>query len=367
MVKNKKYYYHVVYGEGFVDYFGSNVSTEYFWHYTPNKLCNEQDTQVITFELNDLPLTKKFITAYKNKIWATTYDYKIRGNTKAFEMISDVYRGLTPDWILESRVKVNEIIDFFNTHWIGKELGFQFPEELKLNEHNVLDNRLPSLNALHELFETHMETLSEYILDKKMDITDDSHDMVWNKLQSVNLIVHYNEKIEVLKEKIWSSPPAYFTSLKFNANTKTEWLLEPEDYKHFTGVRPIGGLQLDFGTVGKDLWHCSNTNDIELVKQKMVSQQWELNPWVQYDWKKCTETEWLNGKEIFKEWCHKNNVGEYYDLSEPRFNPGRHQLGECVSHSFTGPEDFVKQIINKTPKIKYFCITEEDRHFDHIL
>ena len=87
---SKKYYYHVVYGEGFVDYFGSNVSNEYFWNYTPNKLLNEQDTQVVTFELNDLPLTKKFIEAYKMKLWATTYDYKIRGNNKAFEMISDV-------------------------------------------------------------------------------------------------------------------------------------------------------------------------------------------------------------------------------------------------------------------------------------
>ena len=42
--------------------------------------------------------------------------------------------------------------------------------------------------------------------------------------------------------------------------------MKPEDYEHFTAVRPVGGLQLDFGTVGKDLWHCSNTNDIELVK-----------------------------------------------------------------------------------------------------
>ena len=365
---SKKYYYHVVYGEGFVDYFGSNVSNEYFWNYTPNKLLNEQDTQVVTFELNDLPLTKKFVEAYKMKLWATTYDYKIRGNNKAFEMISDVYRGLTKDWILESRTEMNDTINLLNNHPVSKELGYSFPDELKLNDTDLNDMRIPSLNRLHELFETHMEHLSEYILNNKMDPA--THDLLWNKLQSVNLLVHYNEKVDQNIEspqKIETAPPAYFTSLKFSCNQKTEWLLKPEDYEHFTAVRPIGGLQLDFGTVGKDMWHCSNTNDIELVKDKMVSQQWELNPWVQYDWNECTESEWLDGKALYQHWCNHNNVGDYYDLSHPKFTPGRHQLGECVSHNFTGPGDFVEQIINKTPEIKYFCITEEGRDHDHIL
>jgi hypothetical protein len=99
----------------------------------------------------------------------------------------------------------------------------------------------------------------------------------------------------------------------------------------------------------------------------MVSQQWELNPWVQYDWNECTEQEWEDGKKLYWDWLKDNNVNEYYDLTHPKFTPGRHQLGKCISHNFTGPGDFVEQIINKTPKIKYFCITEEGRDHDHIL
>ena len=152
---SKKYYYHIVYSEGFVDYFGSNVSNEYYWHFTPNKLLNEEGTQVVTFELNDLPLTKKFIEAYKYKIWAKTYEHKVRGNNGAFEMISDVYRGLTKDWILESRTEMNTIINLLNNHPTAKTLGYSFPEELKLNEQDVTDIRVPNLNRLHELFETH--------------------------------------------------------------------------------------------------------------------------------------------------------------------------------------------------------------------
>jgi hypothetical protein len=365
---SKKYYYHVVYGEGFVDYFGSNVDTEYYWNFTPNKLLNEEGTQVVSFELNDLPLTKKFVEAYKNKVWATTYDYKIRGNHKAFEMISDVYRSLTKDWILESRTEMNDTINLLNAHPVAKELGYSFPEELKLNDINLNDMRIPSLNRLHELFELHMEHLSEYILHNKMD--PNTHDLLWNKLQSINLLVHYNEKLDqniARPEDIETAPAAYFTSLKFSVNKKTEWLLEPEDYEHFTAVRPTGGLQLDFGTVGKDLWHCANTNDIELVKDKMVSQQWELNPWVQYDWNECTEAEWEDGKKLYWDWVKDNNVADYYDITEPKFTPGRHQLGKCVSHNFTGPGDFVDQIISKTPSIKYFCITEDGADHDHIL
>ena len=378
-----KYYYHVVYESGFVDYYGSNVSNEFYWHYTPNKLLNEERTQVLTFELNDLPLTTKFIKAYKNKVWHATYDYKIRGNKGAFEMISDVYRGLTKDWILESRTEMNDIINFFNAHPVSIELGYSFPEELKLNDKDLNDMRIPSLNRLHELFETYMSHLADnidtpiVIGDHQTTVAGDHvgvpsamHDLLWHKLQSVNLLVHYNEKLDQNidnPEEITSAPPAYFTSLKFNVNKKTEWLLQPEDYKHFTAVRPIGSLQLDFGTVGKDMWHCANTNDMELIQQKMVSPQWELNPWVQYDWNKCTEPEWEDGKKQYWDWLKDNNVSDYYDLSDPKFTPGRHQLGECISHNFTGPADFVDQIIKQTPKIKYFCITEEGRDHDHIL
>ena len=115
---SKNYYYHVVYGEGFVDYFGSNVSTEYFWNFTPKKLLNEKGTQVVSFKLNDLPLTKKFIKAYKNKAWATTYDYKIRGNERAFEMLDapilrvtskDTYVAYCPDLEEDILPQVNNI------------------------------------------------------------------------------------------------------------------------------------------------------------------------------------------------------------------------------------------------------------------
>ena len=161
-----KYYYHVVYGPGFVDYYGSNVTNEFYWHYTPNKLLNEPDTQVLTFELNDLPLTAKFINAYKNKVWHATYDHMVRGNKSAFEMISDVYRGLTTDWVLESRTDMNNTINELNAHPSARMLGYDFPVDLKLNDKDVTDMKIPSLtdymNCLKHIW--HIYRITFYII-----------------------------------------------------------------------------------------------------------------------------------------------------------------------------------------------------------
>ena len=65
------------------------------------------------------------------------------------------------------------------------------------------DMRIPSLNRLHELFEVHMEHLGEYILENKMEKA--THELLWNKLQSINLLVHYNEKLDqnLKSDVIW--------------------------------------------------------------------------------------------------------------------------------------------------------------------
>ena len=148
--------------------------------------------------------------------------------------------------------------------------------------------------------------------------------------------------------------------LVFDVPKEEDFLLEPDDYKYFTLARPKGALTLDFGTVGKDLFTCSVTDDIELVHKNMISQQFELNPWVQFDWFPCSEKEWDDQMVLYNGWIEENNVADYLDLSQPKFNPGRHQLGHCISHDFSHPEEFVDKIISQTPKINSFFITDDD-------
>lgn len=346
--------YHIVYEPGFVNYTGSNVGKDKFWLKDVSELLTQPNTNVVTWQLNDLPLTQKFIDLYKERMSEVLRKHKLGYRDYNFNYIYDVYQSRNEKTILASRVEMNNIIDFLNTY---EHSWFTIPEELKLNEADIDDQRIKNLNELHDIFETEMEVLQSRLNEGSIEY--EVSDTFWHKLQSVNLIVHFNEKTFV-KDDEADDRTTYFTSLKFDVPKEEDYLLEPEDYKYFTLARPEGALTLDFGTVGKDLFTCSVTDDIELVHKDMVSQQFELNPWVQFDWFPCTEKEWDDQMVLYNDWIEQNNVADYLDLSQPKFNPGRHQLGHCISHDFSHPEEFVDTIISQTPKINSFFITDDD-------
>lgn len=356
-----KYLFHIVFEQGFVNYTGSNVDDRFFHHLEPQTIMDVEGRQTVTWELNDLPLTQKFIQAYKDKVYAITYDKFVRRKKRAWRMIADIYKGLTTESVLASREEMNNTIMFLNTEFKDK-IWFSIPMELMLNTTDLADKRDKNLNELHDIFETRMVELQS-----KMDlgtIDQEVSDILWDKLQSINLLVHYNERLgnECPIEDLDNAEPSYFTSLKFDKPERTIIELQPEDYKHFTMVRPAGALTLDFGTVGKDLFTCSVTNDHELIFKDMISQQWELNPWVQFDWCSCTEKEWDEQIELYWAWIKEHKIDEYLDLSDPKFTPGRHQLGVCISHDFTCANDYIERIVAHTPRIHAFFITDENNN-----
>jgi len=346
--------YHIVYEPGFVNYTGSNVGKDKFWLKDPTELLTQPNTNVVTWELNNLPLTLKFIDLYKERMTQVIRKHKLGYRDYNFNFIYDVYQSRNEKTILASRIEMNNIIDFLNNY---EHSWFTIPQELKLNEADIDDQRIKNLNELHDIFETEMEVLQSKLNEGSIEY--EVSDLFWHKLQSINLIVHFNEKTFVQDDEA-DDRTTYFTSLKFDVPKEEDFLLTPEDYKYFTLVRPEGSLTLDFGTVGKDLFTCSVTDDIELVHKDMVSQQFELNPWVQFDWFPCSEKEWDDQMVLYNDWIEENNVADYLDLSQPKFNPGRHQLGHCISHDFSHPEEFVDTIISQTPKINSFFITDDD-------
>lgn len=348
--------YHVVYEPGEINYLGSNTSKDLFWLKDVEDLLNQPNTNVITWQLNELPLTKKFINLYKTRMHSAML-WHYQGNKDFFfNYIYDIYRSVNEKNLLESRAEMNKIIDNLNTR---NDIWFTIPEELKLNETDVFDPREKNLNELHDHFETRMVELEDKT--KQGLIHSSLSEELWNKLQSINLLVHFNENPPIDKQNNFLAENEwFFTSLKFESPTHNDTMLEAEDYRDFTLERDYGPLQLDFGTVGKDLFTCSVTDDIELVHKNMVSQQIELNPWVQYDWTRCTKTEWEDALDLYDRWITENNVSEYLDLNKDMYRPGRHQLGTCISHSFKSPTEFVDEIISTTPKINSFFITDDN-------
>ena len=69
--------YHIVYESGFVNYTGSNVGKDKFWLKDVSELLTQPNTNVVTWQLNDLPLTLKFIDLYKERMLEVIRKHKL--------------------------------------------------------------------------------------------------------------------------------------------------------------------------------------------------------------------------------------------------------------------------------------------------
>lgn len=353
--------FHVVYESGNVSYFGSNVDFWDFTSYQPAWLMQHPNTNVVTWQLNDLPLTKKWINVYKEKM-LKLYKQKRSKKPPRWRFVYDIYTTPTVQSVIESRRLMNTLIDELNNISF---LNRAFPDEFKLDVSDIENLELFKLNRLHEIFETEMVRITDLVAANHLTLSIEEWDNIWLKLQTVNMIVHYNENLSntrgTVKEFIESMNPAYFTALKWEEPHNSYVALDNEDYKDFTLVEEPGTLWLDFATVGKDLFHCFCTNDKELVESRMVSPQEELKPWVSYSWKNVSKETADKTLNEFNKWLSVNYFDSLLNTgSEPKYTPGRHPLGKCISHNFKNDNEFKEAIISKTPKIRCFFLTNDD-------
>ena len=364
--------YHVVYGKGDVVYYTTNYSNMPD-SLEPDVLFNIPDTQVITWQLNELPLTLKFIDNWKRTV-VQGLTYRDNKEDFTFNLGYDVYRQPTEQPIMESRVKMNEIINKVNN---TPNIWFQLPEELLLDEEDINNVHQDKLNKLHDLFEQQLPVMLE--MDNNGTLPDNiTYDEMYLDFQTINMLVHYNEKVfqyigedkEDCLAKLSKAHPHYFTALKLNYappsgdHDPTYYCIPmlPEDYNNFIVHKPKGWLELDFGTVGKDLVSCAWTNDMELIKNDACSQQIQHHPWVAYGWIHHQDDihHRNNIEDRYAEFIEDNNVADYIDLNNPIYTPGRHIIGECISHDFNNPSEFIDNIIATTPKVIGICITDDD-------
>ena len=330
---------------------------------------------IITWQLNDLPLTRKFIDFYKTignhakrfvpwggeenpgdirppgfkhgfnrEVW---YSYRYRLELFKSNFIHDY---------LESRVKMNELIDYLN-----------IDPKLKLNTASIFED-VNKLNRLHEIFEE--EVILAWGKFHRKELTKEQHTPINEAWEAVNYIVHMNEKTQALipgytdehYNNILSKDFSYATAMAMEyippgglQKDFQHFSLEDEDYKHFTVERNGQDLLLDYGTVGKDLLACYTTNDVELASaERKLSQQITYNPWVMYEWQQTS----INLDDYYK-WLKDNNIEHY---TSPKFTPGRHPLSsECISHPhIKDPKTFYTEVVKRTPIIDGWCITDDN-------
>lgn len=355
--------FHVIYGQGDITYYTTNYANVTADTLSAEYLLNQPKTVAFTWQLNDLPLTKKFVDCF--------IDTAFRGlKTNSLEYAYDVYQEPTEDLLLKSRIQMNNIIDKFNS---TEGMWFNIPADLKLDEDDINNVNQDKLNTLHDLFENNLPILYQLRDENNLPSNLEFHN-VYQDFQTINILVHYNEKIFQLvgkdrnecRENLKKLHKQYFTALKLvyhNPNLERFYRfdLEPEDYKHFTMHKPKGWLELDFATVGKDLVSCAWTNDVDLVRKNACSQQLNYYPWVSYGWTHY-ENDRLNRENIdnvYYKWLKDNQVEKYLDLSDPKYTPGRHILGQCISHDIENAEQFHRELLKTGTRILGVCITDD--------
>ena len=354
--------YHVIYQPGDVVYYTTNYSIVSQETQSADYLLNLPNSQVVTWQLNDLPLTIKFAENFLDSVYNGLH-------TKSLEIAYDVYREPSEHLLLQSRQRMNAIIDKFNS---TSGIWFVIPESLKLDAININNVLQGNLNTLHDLFENNLPEL--YQLNDRGNLPEHiDFEQCYQDFQTINMLVHYNEKIfqfmgkdnEECRKKLKLIHKQYFTALKLINNVHNDNFykleLQPDDYKHFTVHKPKGWLELDFATVGKDLVSCAWTNDLDLIKRNACSQQLYYYPWVSYGWMHFENSihHRNNTDNVYNNWIKDNQVGRYIDLEDPKYTPGRHMLGQCISHDIDNAEDFRKTIIESTPMIAGICITDD--------
>jgi hypothetical protein len=258
-----------------------------------------------SYKLRDNIATHKFIEQLeKIDIIASSY-------SEYPKMIGyNIYETQSAEKIIEKRIELNNLIDYVNT-----KNYLNISESLKLDI-NSNDTQNDKLNKLHYIFES----------EKQLSIQSNSINNDYNKcLEKLNQLVHACES-GLSNDKSCYQVFRIHTS---DLNVETHEKMTDELY-NLMDVATFGTLQIDYGMVGKDLFACYSSNDIDLVKQLGLVQQERLTTWISAVFDGDDETNYENIKQQYYTWCENNNVNEYYNYLEPRFNHGRLIIGDWV-------------------------------------
>jgi len=198
----------------------------------------------------------------------------------------------------------------------------------------IEDLTTPFLNELHQTFHKCFdETLEEW----KWELITKDHR---TSIKKLNDLIHEIEYSENAKK---------FNIIKVNFVHDDPYQQDiPVDlYPHWNySWGKIGDLRLGYATLGKRLHDCFLSNDMDVVKEKMVRPQIHILSEVYLIFMEHDNEEYKKTVEFpqFVKWCDDNNVSKYgYDPLEPQHKYiGRPLLGKLREEINL---DFVKDIV----------------------
>ena len=235
------YYYNIEFAKGQVDLYNTNANAI-------NPVAAHFE-KIVTWKLNKLPLTKKFIRLFiERQRW-------FRQHSIGWYLNYNYYLPRTRENIAIAKREMNETVEWIFANVPGIT---HLDRTMMLNQDDVDNIELDKLNALHFMFEQNLPWMEE----QQRPFEQISH------VEKVNSLVHFLE---------FGTQESNFMSCVFrpvmgHADIVPGIPLTREDYSSFE-VNLAGTLQLDFATVGKDLIAAYTTNDQDLVRNKEVKPQ----------------------------------------------------------------------------------------------
>ena len=288
----------------------------------------------ITYNMTEgCSTTDKFISLYKDNISVN----------ERFRCNFNIYKQNTVDMFIRLKHEMNNIITEINNNVDSLK---NIDTSLMLDP-TSLEIESDKTNALHLYFEDES--------NKIIESGQKYEPGVYKLLEDINQIVHSTERGCL-------DYTDFYCTMRVAGHPKmmpTPTLpLTDEDYGNFDIHEPWGSLLLDFFRVGKDLNHCYNTNDLELVRTKGLSQQNTIHTcfiMVFNDWR--TRQEMVEYEQWYRKWIDDNNLKKYYNTDLPMFNLGRIVLGKIDMNGTT--EERVQNELDKCNAITNVELIDE--------
>jgi len=319
-------------GEEKVDWFSTNI-IEFDFNGVDLSKCFR-----LTYSLNEERLTKKFIKGFIETQNNNVRDFGVPIYNYNY------YYNPVKKFFLKAKQEMNDVIDELNQ--LNKKLNFFLIDtNLKLDVagEDACEPEFEKINELHFIFEKQLIELTEEFPEKQR---------MWYLLEKVNNLVHF---IERKMDKTEYGFHYFMISVRTKGGIENFYKLENDDYDSFRFFQP-GDLVADYSTVGKDLWAAATTNDFNLVKNKELKQQEYLTGYAFMPFNYGQTDPPLSE---YYDWLEKNNVGNYIDLTDKKYTPGRHILGH-VDLPFSSKQRFYDHVIRNTPYLIGTYISDDE-------
>lgn len=279
-----------------------------------------QDVSPITirYKLTDFPITQKWAerlnTALAKKIPIDHPERFYGFNSMADERSSAV----------AAINKCCEIIDSYKPGFVGR----------RVNESKIEQD---TLNYLHNIFEQYHGTLN-----KPHPFFINAPEHVKEALAQLNLEVHRCEGLVdgAVRQMLPSHMVTYY-GLEKNSN----YLLELEDYEHFTDFTEFGTVYLLYAEIGKTLQDLALDHDTHVHEDAYKPFRHYTADFVVRMYG-LSQQSWIKFRKLYKQHYDENKeyyLSKGYDYSHPYNRPGNIPLAKMMNT----PIDVVREVAKR--------------------